>query len=548
MCYKTTLLLLVLLTKPLQAEQRKIEPVKSIKTELYAPRSPYVKLFGRELNFPLSKKTGSFENFLVRNTTATKQDQQYRLYLQEISHYLLEKNSTKNQLYCLKLLQYLSKYPADQEISGSLLQAVNAVRNNQKHQNQTKEQLKKQRLLRKKLLKQIKRGSTKINWDARRTIGQGLAITAPRIQINSPRIQELHRNLNALKTIQKNSKQQLHESEKQAHLAFQALLTQLFMQRRFEHVVIGCRFYYLLFSDFNQKIEFIENSPLQHFFQQSLNLQPSVASLEVLALEALWKTQSLILASRKQQEKQQLHTAAKQLEEAFYLGEHTSHFSAFSTIRKEAIFSYLRDSRKLKIALKENHYKQAYALHQHLKKTVKDYPYAEVEVKLQQIQQHKLEKARQQKQAAAQQQNTHNNNKRINEELKKEEQSKEKHQQQLKSKKKEKTLLQRFNQANLERQWINCQNFYNQGNLKRAWDQCDALLNQYPNHFKAKEMLKKIEKEEFKYVQLIHWGRMHTKNKEYGSALACYFTAREQNGDSPQIKEEINKLYQLKKF
>lgn len=63
----------------------------------------------------------------------------------------------------------------------------------------------------------------------------------------------------------------------QAKIEFQALFVQLFLQRRFQHVLIGTRFYRAIFSGGESKLEVGKDT--KDLFEKSSGLPPTVGTL-----------------------------------------------------------------------------------------------------------------------------------------------------------------------------------------------------------------------------------------------------------------------------
>ena len=59
----------------------------------------------------------------------------------------------------------------------------------------------------------------------------------------------MQRRILEIETLKKTHQGKSELNMLQARIEYQALLAQLFIQRRFEHVIIGTRFYNLIFQD-----------------------------------------------------------------------------------------------------------------------------------------------------------------------------------------------------------------------------------------------------------------------------------------------------------
>ncbi len=78
--------------------------------------------------------------------------------------------------------------------------------------------------------------------------------------MESYRIQEMQRRILEIETLKKTHQGKSELNMLQARIEYQALLAQLFIQRRFEHVIIGTRFYNLIFQDGGSKMHLKKGS------------------------------------------------------------------------------------------------------------------------------------------------------------------------------------------------------------------------------------------------------------------------------------------------
>ena len=76
-------------------------------------------------------------------------------------------------------------------------------------------------------------------------------------------------------------------SEVTTKIQFQALIIQMFMQRRFEHAVIACRFYPNLFRDGESILQLDKGSDVQKLLSSSFGVPPTVSMIDGLSLEAI---------------------------------------------------------------------------------------------------------------------------------------------------------------------------------------------------------------------------------------------------------------------
>lgn len=93
----------------------------------------------------------------------------------------------------------------------------------------------------------------------------------------------------------------------EAKIEFQALFVQLFLQRRFQHVLIGTRFYRHVFSSGESKLEVGKDT--KDLFAKSSGLPPTVGTLDALAHEAIRDVNQSIQAFRFLLQKNELQSA-----------------------------------------------------------------------------------------------------------------------------------------------------------------------------------------------------------------------------------------------
>jgi len=105
----------------------------------------------------------------------------------------------------------------------------------------------------------------------------------------------------------------------EAKIEFQALFVQLFLQRRFQHVLIGTRFYRDIFSSGESKLEVGKDT--KDLFAKSSGLPPTVGTLDSLAHEAIRDVRESIQSFHFLLQKNELQSASKRLAEAFSVGE-----------------------------------------------------------------------------------------------------------------------------------------------------------------------------------------------------------------------------------
>ena len=72
-----------------------------------------------------------------------------------------------------------------------------------------------------------------------------------------------------------------------AKAEFQAIIIQFAIQRRFEHVVMACRFYRHIFADPSGILQLKEGSDAEKMFASSMGTSPTISALDSFANEAM---------------------------------------------------------------------------------------------------------------------------------------------------------------------------------------------------------------------------------------------------------------------
>lgn len=160
-------------------------------------------------------------------------------------------------------------------------------------------------------------------------------------------------------------------SELQAKIEFQALLVQLFLQRRFQHVLIGTRFYRAIFTGGETDLKVGKDT--KDLFSKSTGLPPTVGTLDSMANEAIRDVREGVRAHEFLLSRDELESATKRLAEAFSLGEYLPEIRTLPREKKRRALEFTQKSRQLVSALEVKDYTLAEGLVQELKTTAKDF-------------------------------------------------------------------------------------------------------------------------------------------------------------------------------
>ncbi len=142
-------------------------------------------------------------------------------------------------------------------------------------------------------------------------------------------------------------------SEIQSKIEFQSLLVQLFLQRRFHHLVIGTKFYRALFTDGDSKLN-LPDKTKQLF--GSTGSPPTISTLETLGNEAMRDVQTSVQAFHSLVDAGELDSASRRLREAFLIGEYMPEIRTLPKERKRKILAYAQKSVQLLAAIETKDY------------------------------------------------------------------------------------------------------------------------------------------------------------------------------------------------
>ena len=165
----------------------------------------------------------------------------------------------------------------------------------------------------------------------------------------------------------------------QAKIEFQMLIAQLFLQRRFEHVLLANRFYRTLFGDGDNQLRVADDyaanqsSKNKESFGDLAKLPKTLGQLDALANEAVRDVREGVEAFSFLLEKSELKSAAERLSEAFAVGEYLPEIRLLSRANKRQVLEFTRSSNQLLSALEVKDYERAGNLVRELEAMSKDF-------------------------------------------------------------------------------------------------------------------------------------------------------------------------------
>lgn len=156
--------------------------------------------------------------------------------------------------------------------------------------------------------------------------------------------------LQAAKYAQAEAKQILAKAD------FQALLVQLFTQRRFQHVMIACAFYRTVFGD--GELEIKTDGKVKEVLTKG-GAPLTVSTLEGLTTEAILETRQGVNAVKNMLASKRLNSGEKRLNETYFIGEHLPEMQTFPVDLRIQVLAYRQARREVAKAVEVKDYSRA---------------------------------------------------------------------------------------------------------------------------------------------------------------------------------------------
>lgn len=165
-------------------------------------------------------------------------------------------------------------------------------------------------------------------------------------------------------------------SEVTSKTQFQALMLQLFMQRRFEHAIIACRLYPHMFRDGDSVLQLDDNSDLKKMFSATTGMPPTVSLIDGFSSEAIRGVDEAVVAFEQLVLRQDFDSASKRLMEAYAAGEYLPRIRRLPMATKLKVLDYVRDGNQLINALEMRDFGLAEQLVTKLRAMSKDFDFS----------------------------------------------------------------------------------------------------------------------------------------------------------------------------
>ncbi|WP_018968764.1 hypothetical protein [Rubritalea marina] len=343
---------------------------------LLDPTSKTFTFQGRTYSLMDNNLGGQFEAYLASSEYETKDAVEYRENIQKILGLLSPLNPGGPDLKQAYTILETIDYQGDGGICDSLANSIYSSRLAMKGIGSKKEAIAKLEREEKRLAHNMKvletkgelGGSTKIK------VGSGNSATTTTTKTpNSTEYKIMQKRLIEIVAIKKKYEASGVISLTQSKVQYQAMMLQLFMQRRYEHVVMAARAYNIIFKDGDQALRIKKGSDTEKFFSEGMGVNPTVSGLDAAANEAIHKTENLVDAFQNNLNTNRIHAASERLVEAYALGEFMPSVQTVSYGSKERIQQYVQDANDLIEALSAKELVLATELNDLLKKQARDY-------------------------------------------------------------------------------------------------------------------------------------------------------------------------------
>lgn len=314
-----------------------------------------------------------FERYLNNEEVLPESEAGYRNLLDRMMKLLSSRNVSAYDLdEAVDLLPQASSFPVDGNLCDAIAGSIYSVWQAQNEQN---------RLVR--LNKSLERESDLAQWNARANINTGLRRTPPSDPAAAAawiEEQRLHRDMAMtpyvkrvaeIETLMLANRTKKELSEVQAKINFQTLITQFFLQRHFEHVLLGVRFYQSIFNDGDTQLKV--GGELEKTFTETTGSPPTLSVLETLTQQAISDVEQGVEAFHYLTSRQELNGATERLMEAFVIGQYLPVIRALPRDAKRQVLEFQQKRNQLLSAIEVRDYALADDLTNQLSAMARDF-------------------------------------------------------------------------------------------------------------------------------------------------------------------------------
>ncbi len=305
-----------------------------------------------------------FEKYLNAPAVDAAEDQAYRNSLEEVAKTLSPHNQDRNRFpKAVAQLQRLAQFPQDEGMSESLANAVYRVYLARTNSAQLKS-----------LNVELQRQRKQLDWNVdawsnnsrglgeSRRLGEDASEEAAKKVTDTQTAGHVARylqNITELEAERASNRAAMEVNEAEAKLEFQALILQLFLQRRFEHVILASRLYTGFYKDGRGRLDFEQKSDTQKAFLETLGYNPTISTLETASQEAIRDVEEAVKSFQFLLERSEIDGATKQLQQAFVVGEFLPATRAVAREDKRKVLAYAQKGFQLVNSLEVKDYGRA---------------------------------------------------------------------------------------------------------------------------------------------------------------------------------------------
>ncbi|MEM9283026.1 MAG: hypothetical protein AAGA96_14455, partial [Verrucomicrobiota bacterium] len=320
-----------------------------------------------------------FEKYLNSPEASSAEDKAYRATMREILDTLSPHNRDPDKFArAVAQLQFAAQFTQDARLSESLANAVYRVYLAQRSVGQMRSLNQKLDAQRRQLDWNFDQWNDADAADEARKLSDDpkerrSKATEPE---NAGHVQRYVQRIAEVEAERVANRAKMELSEVEAKLEFQALIVQYFLQRRFEHVVMGARFYTEFFKDGAGRLEFQEGSEVEQSFSKTIGFNPTITTLDAFANEAIRDVSQAVESFGFLLEQGEIDAAMRQLQQAFVTGEFLPAVQSVPREDKRQVLGYTQNAFQLVSAIEVKDYTLAEQLVSEMKTQASDFDYS----------------------------------------------------------------------------------------------------------------------------------------------------------------------------
>ncbi len=344
------------------------------------PTNKTIDFQGKKYSLMDNNLGGQFEAYLATDTLSSQSAVEYRATLRQILDYLAPNKTDGPQLKsAYNLLTKAAEYPGDGNLCESLANAIYSAQLTKNHIGSKKEYITNLLKEQKKLVHNMGVIESKLDVQpagrgtSSKGGSKGKTQSTPAAGSTSIDYLMMQKRLLEITALIKKTEISGTIDLTQSKIQYQAMMIQLFIQRRFEHVIMSARFYNLIYKDGDTKMKLQKGSDTDKFFSEGVGVTPTVAGLDAAANEAMRKVETLVSAFNNNILSGRIHAASERLVESFAIGEFLPPVQIIDYADKAKIQQYVQDANDLVKTLEAKDLERGVELNEGLKSQASDY-------------------------------------------------------------------------------------------------------------------------------------------------------------------------------